>query len=155
MLRAILEPGENFSCDKSVIRQALWLQVDSHNPSTAIYWREARKINILSSFSQIVKHQNQFDDRDGGSPVNAAVTPWKEKPGLRHPSIWGLSTLSILFFFSNSSLSSSCLSSYLASSPPLFSFYLPPPYKHIPIQGKLCHPCHHCFISRVLNLVRV
>lgn len=75
MLRAILEPGENFSSDKSVIRQALWLQVDSHNPSTAIYWREARKINILSSFSQIVKHQNQFDGRDGGSPVNAAVTP--------------------------------------------------------------------------------
>lgn len=30
-----------------------------------------------------------------------------------------------------------------------------PPYKHIPTQGKLCHPRHHCFISRVLNLVRV
>lgn len=74
MLRAILEPGENFNRDKSVIRQALWSQVDSHNPSTAIYWREARKINILP-FSQTVKHQNQFDGRDGGSPVNAAVTP--------------------------------------------------------------------------------
>lgn len=34
-------------------------------------------------------------------------------------------------------------------------FLFTPPYKHIPTQGKLCHPCHHCFISRVLNLVRV
>lgn len=133
MLRAILEPGENFNCDRSVIRQALWPQVDSHNPSTAIYWREARKINILSSFSQTVKHQNQFNGRDGGSPVNAAVTPWKEKPGLPHPSILGFSSLSlsILFFSSNSSLSSFRLSSYLASSPPLFSFYLHLPQTNI------------------------
>ena len=71
MPRAVLEPGENFSHDKSVIRQALWLQVDSRNPSTVIHWREARKINSMPSFFQSVKHQNQFNGRDGAMKTEA------------------------------------------------------------------------------------